>query len=160
MEAAIETVLAFARPYGVATEYDLIMVLAWTMLCTGIAVFFALRFVNVPYGKYQTNSAWYWGFPVNAKVAWIVQECPSFLVAAYCWYTAVQKGERKDVLTNVNQVTVLLTMYLVHYFNRSFVYPLRIRGGKPTPFWIMMMAVVFCFYNGCVLFIRYRDSVG
>lgn len=36
----------------------------------------------------------------------------------------------------------------VHYFNRDFIFPLRLRGGKPTPFVVWLSAAVFCIYNG------------
>jgi 3-oxo-5-alpha-steroid 4-dehydrogenase 1 len=45
---------------------------------------------------------------------------------------------------------VLLAAFLLHYANRAFVYPLRMRGGKPTPLLVMLMAVVFCFWNGAM----------
>ena len=43
---------------------------------------------------------------------------------------------------------LLMAMFLLHYFNRYFIYPLRLRGGKPTPFIVWLMAAVFCIYNG------------
>lgn len=30
----------------------------------------------------------------------------------------------------------------------DFIFPLRLRGGKPTPFTVWLMAAVFCIYNG------------
>ena len=43
---------------------------------------------------------------------------------------------------------LLLGMFLAHYTWRSFAYPLLLRGGKPTPVDIWMMAAAFCSYNG------------
>jgi hypothetical protein len=31
---------------------------------------------------------------------------------------------------------------------RDFIFPFRLRGGKPTPFTVWLMATVFCLYNG------------
>ena len=36
----------------------------------------------------------------------------------------------------------------LHYFNRSYIFPCYIRGGKPTPFLIFYMAFWFCAING------------
>lgn len=146
----MEHVLSALAPYGVTGEPQLLQALAFTMLTFGVLAFVALQYTTAPYGKYQTGAAWYYGFPVDAKAAWVLQECPSFLVAAYLWYAGAQDPALAAVLTTVNQTTILLGMYLFHYFNRSFVYPLRIQGGKPTPFVVMMMAVAFCLANGCV----------
>lgn len=32
--------------------------------------------------------------------------------------------------------------------SRDFIFPLRLRGGKPTPFVVWLMAALFCGYNG------------
>jgi 3-oxo-5-alpha-steroid 4-dehydrogenase 1 len=41
-----------------------------------------------------------------------------------------------------------MALFLFHYFNRALIYPWRIRGGKPTPLVVMLMALVFCLWNG------------
>jgi 3-oxo-5-alpha-steroid 4-dehydrogenase 1 len=41
-----------------------------------------------------------------------------------------------------------MALFLVHYLNRTFVYPLQIRGGKPTPFSVFGLAFFFCILNG------------
>jgi hypothetical protein len=43
---------------------------------------------------------------------------------------------------------VLVGLFLVHYIQRSFVFPFLIRGGKPTPAVLVLMAFVFCLGNG------------
>ena len=42
----------------------------------------------------------------------------------------------------------LLAMYMGHYFYRAFFFPLRMRGGKPMPIGVCLLAAVFCAYNG------------
>ena len=41
-----------------------------------------------------------------------------------------------------------LALFLLHYAYRDLVYPLRLRGGKPTPAAVWAMALVFCLWNG------------
>ena len=36
----------------------------------------------------------------------------------------------------------------MHYANRSCIYPLKIKGGKPTPLIIFLLAMSFCMWNG------------
>jgi len=51
-------------------------------------------------------------------------------------------------LTSLTPETVLLSLLLLHYANRTFIFPLRLRGGKPTPFIVFAMALGFCLFNG------------
>ena len=49
----------------------------------------------------------------------------------------------------LNPVQILLLgMFLAHYFWRSFGYSLLLRGGKPTPVHIWLLACTFCILNG------------
>jgi len=41
-----------------------------------------------------------------------------------------------------------LGLFMTHYVNRSVIYPLQMRGGKPTPCMVMLMAWSFCVLNG------------
>jgi len=41
-----------------------------------------------------------------------------------------------------------LGLFMMHYVNRSVIYPLQMRGGKPTPCIVMLMAWTFCVLNG------------
>ncbi|EPY72936.1 hypothetical protein CB1_064113005 [Camelus ferus] len=43
---------------------------------------------------------------------------------------------------------ILLGMFLIHYAQRTLIFSLLIRGGKPTPLYSFVLAFVFCTYNG------------
>uniref|UniRef100_A0A673TB38 Steroid 5 alpha-reductase 1 n=1 Tax=Suricata suricatta TaxID=37032 RepID=A0A673TB38_SURSU len=43
---------------------------------------------------------------------------------------------------------VLLAMFLVHYAQRSLIFPFLIRGGKTMPLYTCVLAFMFCTYNG------------
>ena len=90
-----------------------------------------------PYGRYHSEKALglKWGPKINAKVAWIIQESPSLVVPLLNMPSA-----------SVNRI--LLSLFVLHYANRVVVYPLRIRGGKPTPLGVALSAFLFCFTNG------------
>jgi 3-oxo-5-alpha-steroid 4-dehydrogenase 1 len=148
MESAFANLAKIAALIGVTSEALLLDAFAYCMIATAVVTFIALHYTVAPYGKYAGGAPWYYGPPVNARVAWILQEAPSFLGALTCWYVAARDPSRTVALTSLNPVTLLLSLYLFHYANRSFVYPLRIVGGKPTPLIIMLLALVFCFYNG------------
>ena len=82
------------------------------------------------------------GGKINAKLGWIVQEIPAFIVPSYFLY------EKFDVctLTQIN----LLGMFILHYANRSFLFPLQIKGGKDMPLSTVLSAFLFTSFNGFI----------
>ena len=97
-----------------------------------------------PYGRYSNEKALGisdWGPKVPAQLAWCLQELPSLVVPLVC---LVRRGWGPAHATNI----ILLLCFLAHYANRALVYPLRIRGGAPTPLYVMGSAFTFTFVNG------------
>ena len=136
-----------------------LLLASYVMLAFGALAFLTLAFVPAPYGRYSTGAHWLYGPLLPARAAWLLQELPSFAVPAALWWGAAT-GTRipgfgalppgaPDV-RSLNPNTVLLAMLLLHYFNRTFVYPLRLAGGKPTPLLVFLLALVFCAYNGAL----------
>ncbi|XP_052769043.1 3-oxo-5-alpha-steroid 4-dehydrogenase 1-like isoform X2 [Mya arenaria] len=106
---------------------------------TAVLVFLLLYSgITAPYGRYARGG---WGLFVNGKIAWFVQEIPSFLVpVAFIVLGAPKLTQMPNVL--------LFTMFTIHYFQRACIFPFLIKGGKPTPFMPFSMALVFCLVNG------------
>lgn len=113
--------------------------MAYFMLFMAFCSFVTLLKENVPYGRYATSK---YGFPVNVKFAWFVQELPAILVPFLL--VVATPAAKISILPN----QLLIAMYFCHYVHRSLIYPFLIRGGKPTPFVSFALAVVFCIYNG------------
>lgn len=137
--------------------------MAYFVVLMAACCFVTLLFVNVPYGRYATSK---YGFPVNVKFAWFIQELPAFLVPLYL---VVWTSSKKATLLPNHLLTA---MFLWHYVQRlvvtygfclqrgknclaifsfccrALVYPFLIRGGKPTPFASFVLAFFFCAYNG------------
>ncbi|XP_017571989.1 3-oxo-5-alpha-steroid 4-dehydrogenase 2a [Pygocentrus nattereri] len=91
----------------------------------------------IPYGRYvEPHSP---GVMVPAKAAWLIQELPSFLVPMLLVLTT----ESSSGLGR----SLLLCTFVLHYFQRTFIYALLTKG-RPTPLHIMVSAVVFCSVNG------------
>ena len=131
------------------SEPELLSACALAMFVCGVAAFAALTFVPAPYGRYSSSpNASFYSFgmaPVSARVAWLVQEAPSFLLALGAATGALGGAPRVRALS---PNAFLTTLFLGHYFYRGFVYPLRIRGGKPTPFGVAALAFAFTAVNG------------
>jgi len=128
-------------------------------LCVGLNAMFLLAFailvsgVSAPYGRYNQADAKRNSNPImrvlaacdiNARVAWVLQECPTLIAAAVCWSTGDPACR-----ASLGNILVLLC-FIVHYVNRAIVYPLRIKGSKPIPLPVMLMAASFCAANGYI----------
>ena len=117
--------------------------MAYAMGFTAIVTLPVLLFgPTAPYGRFSTTG---WGFLINNKIAWITQEIPSLDVPVV-WMTCYATPSQLSNLQGRNLILMLL--FCIHYTNRDLIYPLRLRGGKPTPFvvlWALTSAVHITF---------------
>eukprot|EP01065_Artemidia_motanka_P013857 TRINITY_DN1780_c1_g1_i1.p2 TRINITY_DN1780_c1_g1~~TRINITY_DN1780_c1_g1_i1.p2 ORF type:complete len:296 (+),score=49.29 TRINITY_DN1780_c1_g1_i1:32-889(+) len=93
-----------------------------------------------PYGRYAgTGVLGLGGVTANNQLCWIMQEAPAFVAAAWalCYHPS------RSVVG-----TALLCLFAAHYFQRSFVFPLLMRGRKPTAFYVYLCAAGYCGFNG------------
>ncbi|XP_029370807.1 3-oxo-5-alpha-steroid 4-dehydrogenase 1 [Echeneis naucrates] len=121
--------------------------MAYFMVFMAGGTLVALLFENVPYGRYASSR---YGFPVNAKLAWFIQEMPALFVPLFL--VVGTSPAKTSKLPN----QLLIGMYFCHYVHRSLIYPFLLRGGKSTPFASFILACVFCLYNGYMQ-IRYSS---
>lgn len=121
--------LGYALSFHYPSEKAQLNVLSVVMVSMGLAAF-SILICGIPavYGRYAPNCSSLWGFNMNGKLAWVVQECPNVVLGV----SNIILGRPECLTSTVNQV--FMAMFLVHYVNRTFIYPLQIRGGKPTPF--------------------------
>lgn len=114
--------------------------LLYAMSVAGVVVFVALYFVKAGYGMFRTAS---WGVSLPNKLAWMLMEVPAFIVMLYGW-----------VCSGVGiwaPQAAFAFLFLLHYFQRSFVFPLLMRGKSRMPVAIVAMGVVFNILNGMLL---------
>lgn len=101
----------------------------------GIASFILLQFVSAPYGRHIRKG---WGPEISNKLGWIIMELPSFLIILYFFLISNQS----------KYASMLSILWLIHYFNRTFIYPFRIRTkGKKMPLTIVISAISFNLVN-------------
>jgi len=109
--------------------------LIW-ILCA-VIIFPVLLKITAPYGRHSKKT---WGPVINNKLGWILMEAPSFII----FVSLVLFGPN----TPDKIVWILLAMWGIHYFNRSFVFPLRTNTqGKKMPVIIMFSAIFFNLIN-------------
>lgn len=134
-------ILEYGLQFLTSAEQErwLLNFMAYFLMVLAFAVLIFLCIYKAPYGRYANAS---WGFPVNAKLAWCVQETPAVVIPL----TYMACIDSPQLSNTVNQL--LLSLYFIHYGHRAFIYPFLIQGGKPTPVLPCLMALAFLGYNG------------
>ncbi|OWM81752.1 steroid 5-alpha-reductase DET2 [Punica granatum] len=125
-----------------------------SLLLIGPPTFISLRFLQAPYGKHHRPG---WGPNLPASLAWFLMESPTL------WLTLLlfPHGRHSSHLRPL----ALIFPFLLHYFHRTVVYPLRISRGASAAFpaSVALMAFAFNLLNAYVQsrsVSNYRDYEG
>ena len=114
---------------------DLFQILCLIWAVIAVVTFIVLLFVKAPYGRHVKSG---WGPQMSNKIGWVLMELPSFACILYFTLS----------YTHSPYAYLLLTLWLLHYANRTFVFPFRIRTrGKKMPVVIVLSAVLFNLIN-------------
>ena len=111
--------------------------LIYAMLAMAVVVFVSLYFVTAGYGQFRSRR---WGLSIDNRAGWVLMEAPVFFVMLAIWLTS-------GASTHVPEL-VLLCLFELHYFQRSFVFPCLMTGRSQMPVAIMLMGVAFNTING------------
>ena len=116
------------------------------MLVSAMLTFLGLSFFAAPYGKYSTEKGF--GPLLPAQISWAVMESPNLWISLLVWYYRGDMGPNTVFDQSINKVAMFC--FLLHYSNRSIIYPLRMSSSKatPMPLSVMLAAFVFCSWNG------------
>ena len=102
------------------------------MACVALVVFVSLFFVDAGYGKFYDKK---WGPAVNNKLGWVLMESPVFIAMLLLWFMS---DRRYDLVR-----MAFLFLFELHYIQRSFVFPFRMRGTSMMPLSIVLMGMIF-----------------
>jgi hypothetical protein len=106
--------------------------LGWILI--GAFTFVLLLFVTAPYGRHTRQG---WGPTVQARWGWVLMEGASPILFALFFLIGNQ---------TINPVTALFfLLWILHYTNRSVVYPLRMKDGERPM--VLSVAVMGLFFN-------------
>lgn len=106
------------------------------MLILAVVVFFALQYITAGYGMMYNKK---WGFTLNNRLGWVLMEAPSFIAMLLFWLLSDRAAE--------TSLIVMALLYELHYFQRSFIFPMLIRGKGRMPITIIAMGVLFNLVN-------------
>lgn len=105
-----------------------------------IAVFVALFFVHAGYGMFRKNS---WGVSMPNKAGWAIMEAPAFVIMLLCWLDGGANFSMPGIL--------FLIMFEAHYFQRSIIFPMLMRGKGSMPVAIIAMGMAFNMINAFLI---------
>lgn len=108
--------------------------------------------IRAPYGRHANEK---WGSMIDNRWGWFLMELPAFLI---CPLLAIFGPSEKDSVE-----WLLIGLWSLHYFNRTIIFPLRLKTtGKKMPIVIIFSAVFFNGINGFLngYFIGYMDFQG
>ncbi|MBP6978056.1 MAG: DUF1295 domain-containing protein [Bacteroidales bacterium] len=112
-------------------------IVIWWIIA-GLIIFPFTLSITVPYGRHTKKG---WGPLISNRAGWIIMEAPVLILIAAL---VIAGSTEKSFLT-----WIFLSLFLIHYINRVFIYPFRTRTkGKKMPISIMLMAISFNVMNG------------
>lgn len=117
----------------------------YVMVASAVLTFCGLSFFAAPYGKYSTSKGF--GPLVPAQLAWALMESPNLWVSCLVYY--FRDLHHTTTIGNIMNKLALFC-FLLHYVNRSIIYPVRMwySACTPMPLSVMLAAFVFCTWNG------------
>lgn len=99
-----------------------------------------LPFVAAPYGRYERRG---WGPTLPARLGWVLMELPAVALFALFFFD----GDHRFMVVPL----VLLGLWQLHYLNRTFVFPVRMRAsGRRMPLLITFLAIGFNTLNAYI----------
>jgi protein-S-isoprenylcysteine O-methyltransferase Ste14 len=125
---------------NIMIEFDLYQKLVVFVFVWAALTYFFLSKVSAPYGKFKRKG---WGPSIPNNLGWIIFETPSVVLFAYVFF----KGQYANNLVPL----IFFTFWQIHYINRTYIFPLRIKTkGKTTPILIVLSAIFFTSLNSYI----------
>ena len=107
-----------------------------TMTALAVIVFVALFFFRAGYGFLRTPE---WGPSIPNNIGWILMEAPIFVTMLALYLDSDRVGDPA--------IIVITLLFLTHYLQRTFIFPLLIRGRSKMPLTIIALGMTFNFTN-------------
>ena len=102
------------------------------MASLALVVFIALHFFEAGYGYLFDRR---YGPPIPNKIGWVMMESPVFIFMCILWAASDRMWQAGPL--------ALFLLFQAHYFQRSFIFPLLLRGNSRMPLGIVLMGMVF-----------------
>nr|QIM10877.1 3-oxo-5-alpha-steroid 4-dehydrogenase [uncultured Muribaculaceae bacterium] len=111
-----------------------------SMAILAVIVFIALQKIEAAYGMTYSPK---WGPSLGNRIGWIVMEAPAFFGMAAIWAASPRASETAPC--------VMALLFELHYFQRTFIFPMLMRGKNRMPLAIVAMGMIFNLINAYLL---------
>lgn len=112
---------------------DLFRIVCYGWMLLAFVVFITMFYITAPFGRHTTEK---WGPSISNKAGWVIMELPSLLIMTYFLFAGTNSLS--------SFAWILFSFWIFHYFNRTFVYPFRIKPTeKKMPLVIVLSAILF-----------------
>ena len=103
-----------------------------TMLLLALIVFLTLFLVPAGYGQLIKQK---WGKSIKNKAGWVIMEVPVVILIWAFWLSSDRTLETTPL--------VFFAVFNLHYLQRTFVFPMLIRGDDKMPLTIIIFGMLF-----------------
>lgn len=110
------------------------------MIALSAVVFLGLQRITAGYGMMYTKK---WGPTVNNRFGWVLMEAPSFITMLLLWVLSPRATWPVPA--------IIATLFELHYFQRTFIFPFLIRGKSRMPLVIILMGILFNVINAYMI---------
>ena len=118
------------------TELEFFNVLTWAWIGVALLTVPYLVFVAAPYGRHARPG---WGPTVGPRLGWVLMESPAVLLVGGFFVAGGDYSAPK---------CIFLGMWMLHYLQRTFVFPMLMKPGARMPLAIVMSGFFFNLVNG------------
>jgi 3-oxo-5-alpha-steroid 4-dehydrogenase 1 len=112
--------------------YDIFNGFLIAMIFIAVIVFIVLFVVPAGYGQMIKKK---WGYTVGNKLGWVIMEAPVLLLFIIFWLVSDRRYETVPL--------IFVSMFLLHYIQRTIIFPALIRGKDLMPWSIIIFGIVF-----------------
>lgn len=120
-----------------SSTYDIVVGI---MIVLAVIVFIGLHHITAPYGIAFSKK---WGPALPNKAGWILMESPVVAAMLLIWLLSPRRLEPAPV--------VMTAIFLIHYIQRSFIFPFLIKGKSRMPLAIVLMGITFNLVNAYLI---------
>ena len=96
---------------------DVFYVITVSMAVLAVIVFIALHRIEAAYGMTYNPK---WGPSVSNRTGWVTMELPAFLCMTIIWASSPRASQIAPC--------VMASLFELHYFQRTFIFPMLMRG--------------------------------
>lgn len=122
-------------------SFSTYQVIFYLWISIAVSIFFLLLKIAAPYGRHSSAK---WGPQIQNHIGWLLMELPALVVMVI--FFVINFSEKMLV------AEMLIGLFCLHYFNRSFIFPFRLRTkGKKMPVLIMLSGIFFNLANTFLL---------